>query len=130
ASLTRAAQDKHTHVKLPVCDVGYVCSGDGTEATARTTNLSHRFAALAQLPALILAATDSADGLSAQLAYRARRFAPAVLNDVISHLAAILEQVAADASITLGEIRLDDDRGATDAPYTLAQDSFSFGSNP
>ena len=43
-----------------------------------------------------------------------------MLNDVISHLAAILEQVAADASITLGEIRLDDDRGATDAPYTLA----------
>ncbi len=127
--LTHAAQGGHTHVKLPVCDVGYVAQGGAAEAALSTAHFSNRFAALPQLPELMLAATGSADELRVQLAYKQNRFEPAVLNDVIAHLAAILEQVAADASIKLGEIVLDDDRTTIDAPQTLAQDIFSFGPN-
>jgi len=120
-------QPKHCWPYL-VPDIGYVCRQKPVEKGVErpTAGLPSGSQLPDQEPDLVLEISGRDGDLYARFDYETSRFSEKIIKRFGVYLNTILEDVAADANVKLGDVEFEKDQKVYDAASTLAQDAFKF----
>jgi Condensation domain len=112
----------------PVLDVGYVCQQAAVRKSVErpTGGWLTSPSQLNQLPSLALEVHGRGTDLDHYFVYEKSRFSTGTIERLGACLNAILEEVAANADIKLGEIEFERQQKVCDLTESLAKDAFNF----
>jgi len=108
----------------PALDVGYVCKRISVKESVERPAIG--LPAFNQAPDLALEVSQRDGDLDLRFVYEMSRFGAEIVERLSVYLNAILEDVAADANIKLGDFRVERDQAVHDVASTLAQEAFNF----
>lgn len=114
--------------KRPVFDVGYIFRKGAVESSdfAPDGDVLKNHPSVGRGLVLFLEAAESERGLDARFTYEEGRFEPEIVEQFVSYMKSILEEVAGDIDIPLGSIALDGRGKGDDAVEALSEEVFNF----
>ena len=120
-------QPKHGR-PCPVSDIGYFCKQNAVKTIAERSavGLPAASQSLNQEPELLLEISRRDGDFDVRFDYETSRFSAQVIERFVVYLNAIIEDVAANANVKLGDLEFDRARRIYDAVNTLAEDVFKF----
>jgi Condensation domain len=116
------------HRPYPVSDLGYVCKQNAVKPIVERSAIGSPAIcqSLSQDPELLLEISRLGGDFDVRFIYETSRFSSQIIERFVVYLNAIIEDVAADANVKLGDLEFESDRRIYDAANTLAQDVFKF----
>jgi hypothetical protein len=120
-------QPKHCR-PYPVLDIGYFYKQRSGEKSVERPSISQvaGYQLFNQEPDLALEVSGCDGDHDICFSYETSRFSAGIIKRFGDYLNAILEDVAADANVKLGDIEFERDRKVFDKASILAQDAFNF----
>jgi Condensation domain len=112
----------------PLPGVGYVFKQTSIQKSIeqRSIDVLEGYAALNQVPDLVLDIFEFGNDLDVFIVYEKSCFGAEIIKRLGVYLSAILEAVTANASIKLGDIQFDRDQKVYEMASSLAEDAFNF----